>query len=200
MKKLGLILCALVLFSSSAWADAKDTLQQRLAKMDGFYAQFKQTVKTADNQLVQEGKGEIWLTRPYYFNWLMTEPDETEIISDGETVWVYTPMVEQVTATWFKDIVDNRFLLLLTDNESQVWNNYQVNRRQDQFDLIPTDDSSQRFVITILPTGMISNFTIVEEDGQNSFYDLSHQKMGAVDAKKFQFTVPANVTLDDQRQ
>ncbi|MCX8574028.1 MULTISPECIES: outer membrane lipoprotein chaperone LolA [unclassified Gilliamella] len=188
-----------LLVSVSAWAGDKEVLQQRLDKVDGFYARFSQDVKTADNQQVQEGKGDLWVTRPYYFNWKMTEPEETTIISDGSNMWVYTPTVEQVTVMDLKKAVDNRLMLLITDSHNPIWNHYQVTRKQDSFTLKPTDSSSQNFIISVLPSGMISNFTIIEEDGQRSFYDLSHQKLGKVELSKFHFEPPLGIQIDDQR-
>lgn len=200
MKKLLLTVCLFTFFNGAVWADAKDLLQSRLTKVDGFYAKFTQIVKTADNQLVQEGNGELWVNRPYYFNWQIEQPDEMSIISDGKTVWMYTPMVEQVTATWLKDVADNRLLLLITDSQNKVWDNYNVTRKDNQFTLTPTDHSGQNFIISALPTGMIADFTIIEEDGQFSFYELSKQKLGSVEQHRFRFTMPPKVTLDDQRQ
>ncbi|SCB85224.1 outer membrane lipoprotein chaperone LolA [Gilliamella intestini] len=197
MKKFLLLIGALV--SLSAWAGDKEVLQQRLDKIDGFYARFSQDVKTADNQQVQEGKGDLWVSRPYYFNWTMNEPDETSIISDGKNMWVYTPAVQQVSVMDLKKAIDNRLMLLITDSHNSIWNAYNVTRKQNSFTLKATDGSNQDFVISVLPTGMISNFTIIEEDGQRSFYDLSHQKLGKVDLNKFKFTPPAGVTIDDQR-
>ena len=197
MKKF-LILIGL-LTTASAWAGDKEVLQERLAKIDGFYARFSQDVKTADKQPVQQGKGDLWVTRPYYFNWSMTEPDETSIISDGNNMWVYTPAVEHVSVMSLKKMVDNRLMLLITDSHNPIWNTYTVTRKQDSFTLKPTDGSNQDYVISVLPTGMISNFTIIEEDGQRSFYDLSKQTLGKVPLDKFKFTPPAGVTIDDQR-
>lgn len=187
------------IFGFSAWADDKTVLQQRLDKIDGFSAKFSQEVKTADNQLVQQGKGDLWVTRPYYFNWTMNEPDVTSIISDGKDMWVYTPAVEQVSIMSLSKAVDNRLLLLITDSHSPIWAKYDVSRKQDSFTLKPNDESNQDFIISVLPTGMIANFTIIDEDGQRSFYDLSNQKLGKVDNQKFQFTLPTGVTVDDQR-
>lgn len=190
------------LFASlSVWANNKDkeVLQHRLDRIDGFYANFSQDVKTADNQLVQQGKGELWVTRPYYFNWTMNEPDETSIISDGKNMWVYTPAVEQVSVMNLEKAVDNRLMLLITDSHNPIWDVYEVSRKKDSFTLKPTDDSNQNFEISVLPSGMISNFTIIEEDGQRSFYDLSHQELGKVALDKFEFTPPEGVTVDDQR-
>lgn len=197
MKKFLILIGALV--SLYAWAGDKEVLQQRLDKIDGFYARFSQDVKTADNQQVQEGKGDLWVSRPYYFNWTMNEPDETSIISDGKNMWVYTPAVQQVSVMDLKKAIDNRLMLLITDSQNPIWNVYNVTRKQDSFTLKPTDGSNQYFIISVLPTGMISNFTIIEEDGQRSFYDLSRQTLGKVALDKFKFTPPAGVTVDDQR-
>lgn len=197
MKKFLVLMGLLV--SVSAWAGDKEVLQQRLDKVEGFYARFSQNVKTADNQLVQEGKGDLWVTRPYYFNWKMTEPDETTVISDGKNMWIYTPAVEQVTVMNLKKAVDNRLMLLITDSHNPIWDSYNVSRKQDSFTLKPNDDSNQNFIISVLPNGMISNFTIIEEDGQRSFYDLSRQKLGKVTLSQFQFTPPVGVEIDDQR-
>lgn len=196
MKKIVLLLS---LVSTFVWADAKEVLQNRLAKVAGFYAQFTQVVKTADQQLVQEGSGELWVTRPYYFNWKMNQPDQTQIISDGQTLWVYTPEVEQVTANRLDSVVDNRLMLLISDSQNKIWNFYQVESKQNTFTLSPTDGSPQQFIITALPTGMIADFTIIEQDGQRSFYELSHQQLGAVNLQKFVFNLSKGVTLDDQR-
>lgn len=197
MKKFLLILG---LFTSiSVWASDKEVLQQRLDKIDGFYARFSQEVKTADNQPVQDGKGDLWVTRPYYFNWTINEPDETSIISDGKNMWIYTPAVEQVSVMNLEKAVDNRLMLLITDSHNRIWDAYTVTRKQDLFALKATDGSNQDFIISVLPTGMISSFTIIEEDGQRSFYDLSSQKLGKVDLSKFKFTPPTGITIDDQR-
>lgn len=197
MKKILLLLCLFI--SCSVFADAKDTLKERLAKIDGFYAQFTQVVSTADNQLIQEGNGEFWLNRPNYFNWQLNQPDKTTIVSDGKDIWIYMPEVEQVTVMSLKQAVDNRLLLLITDSKSEVWLDYQVEQNEDSFTLKPINATQQSYIIRVLATGTIVDFTIVEEDGQQSFYQLSHQKLGQIDSKKFIFTVPDDVIIDDQR-
>ncbi|RKS85112.1 outer membrane lipoprotein carrier protein [Orbus hercynius] len=197
MKKFILVLGLLV--SCSVFADAKDVLKQRLDKVQGFYAQFSQQVKTADKQVIQEGKGQLWVNRPNYFNWTITEPDETMIISDNKDIWIYTPAVEQVTVMSLNQAVDNQLLLLITDSHNKVWNDYRVDKNDNTFTLKPTNNTNGYFIISVLPTGMIADFTIVETDGQRSYYELSHQSLGIIDMKHFKFTIPQGVTVDDQR-
>ncbi|WP_392565595.1 outer membrane lipoprotein chaperone LolA [Utexia brackfieldae] len=204
MKKIFTLLVLLfsLMTSYPVWAtqaNAKAELQTRLNKLDGFYSQFSQVVKTQEGDLVQEGEGELWISRPYYFNWKLSSPDELSIISDGKTVWIYTPMLEQVTAMSLSNIADNHLLLLITDSHNSIWDGYQVTRNNDLFELMPISQKGQKFQITVTAEGKIISFKIIEEDGQNSFYQLTHHKLAKIDESKFTFIIPKGVTLDDQR-
>ena len=187
MKKILVLLSLLI--SCSAWADAKDDLQERLAKADSFYARFEQTVNTIDHQLIQEKEGEFWLKRPNLFYWTSYEPDSTTFISDGIDIWMYTASPEQLKVMPLEQAVDNRLLLLITDPKSHVWQDYQVKREQNHFTLQPLNKSQQSFKISVLPTGMIADYTIIEKNGQQSIYELSHQTLGGLDNRNFHISV-----------
>ena len=187
MKKILVLLSLLI--SCSAWADAKDVLQERLAKVDSFYAHFKQTVNTTNHQLIQEKEGEFWLKRPNLFYWTTYEPGSTTFISDGIDIWMYTASPEQLKVMPLEQAVDNRLLLLITDPKSHVWQDYQVKREQNHFTLQPLNKSQQSFKISVLPTGMIADYTIIEKNGQQSIYELSHQTLGGLDNRNFHISV-----------
>ena len=108
MKKIA-ITCALLssLVASSVWADAASDLKSRLDKVSSFHASFTQKVTDGSGAAVQEGQGDLWVKRPNLFNWHMTQPDESILVSDGKTLWFYNPFVEQATATWLKDATGN---------------------------------------------------------------------------------------------
>ena len=187
MKKILVLLSLLI--SCAAWADAKDDLQERLAKADSFYAHFKQTVNTTDYQLIQEKEGEFWLKQPNLFYWTTYELGSTTFISDGIDIWMYTASPEQLKVMPLEQAVDNRLLLLITDPKSHVWQDYQVKREQNHFTLQPLDKSQQSFKINVLPTGMIADFTIIEKNGQQSIYELSHQTLGGLNNRHFHISV-----------
>ena len=187
MKKILVLLSLLI--SCSAWADAKDVLQERLAKVDSFYAHFKQTVNTTNHQLIQEKEGEFWLKRPNLFYWTTYEPGSTTFISDGIDIWMYTASPEQLKVMPLEQAVDNRLLLLITDPKSHVWQDYQVKREQNHFTLQPLDKSQQSYKISVLPTGMITDFTIIEKNGQQSIYELYYQALGGLDNRNFHISV-----------
>ncbi|AXF76228.1 outer membrane lipoprotein chaperone LolA [Erwinia tracheiphila] len=203
MKKIVLSCCLLAAFTSvSVLADASSDLQQRLNKVNSFHASFTQKVTDGSGQSVQEGQGELWVKRPDLFNWHMTAPDESVLISDGKTLWFYNPFVEQVSATWLKDATSNTPFILIARNQNSDWKQYNIRRQGDSFELTPesADGNLKQFTINVSSDGTIHQFSAVEQDGQRSSYALKSQKNGAISADKFQFSPPKGVTVDDQRQ
>lgn len=203
MKKLLVACCLLSGFMpTSVLAEATQDLQNRLAKINSFYAHFSQTVTSSDGYAVQQGAGELWIKRPNSFNWHMTSPDESMLISDGQTLWFYNPFVEQVTATWLKNATSKTPFMLITRNNANDWKKYQVKQKGDNFEITPKSSSGnlKQFAITVTHNGTICSFTAVEQDGQRSTYLLKSQQEVSADATKFTFIPLQGVTLDDQRQ
>ncbi|WP_380181401.1 outer membrane lipoprotein chaperone LolA [Kalamiella sp. sgz302252] len=203
MKKMTLTCCLLAAFTSAgAMADASSDLQQRLDKVTSFHASFQQKVTDGSGQSVQDGEGELWVKRPDLFNWHMTAPDESILISDGKTLWFYNPFVEQVSATWLKDATSNTPFMLIARNQRSDWKQYNIKQQGDNFQLTPksADGNLKQFTINVSANGTINQFSAVEQDGQRSSYTLKSQQNGSVSPDKFRFTPPKGVTLDDQRQ
>lgn len=203
MKKLvaafGLILMSL---SAQAFADATSELKARLAEVSNLHANFTQTVYAADNKLVQDGRGELWLKRPNLFRWHMKDPDESILVSDGRTLWFYNPFVEQVTATRLNEVTDNTPFMLITRNSDTEWRKYDIVQQGDNFILTPKSRRGdlKPFEINVTRQGRINSFVAKEQDGQSSIYKLSNHSNAPASADKFSFTVPRGVTLDDQRR
>jgi len=203
MKKLLLSCCLLTaLTSAGALADASGDLQQRLGKVKSFHASFTQKVTDASGSSVQDGEGELWVQRPNLFNWHMTVPDESVLISDGKTLWFYNPFVEQVSASWLKDATSNTPFMLIARNQASDWQQYNIKQQGDSFELTPKNPAGnlKQFTINVSTSGTINQFSAVEQDGQRSSYSLKAQQNGTVNADKFTFTPPKGVTVDDQRQ
>lgn len=203
MKKILLSCCVLTTFASaSALADGASELQQRLDKVNSFHASFTQKVTDGSGANVQDGQGELWVKRPNLFNWHMTAPDESIIISDGKSLWFYNPFVEQVSASWLKDATSNTPFMLIARNQANDWKQYNIKQQGDQFSLTPKSDAGnlKQFTISVSRSGTINQFSAIEQDGQRSNYELKSQQNGAISPDKFTFTPPKGVTVDDQRQ
>jgi outer membrane lipoprotein carrier protein len=202
MKRLLAVGCLLSAFTSaSVLADASSALKERLGQVNTFHANFTQTVTSAEGAAVQQGEGQLWVKRPNLFNWHMTSPDESVLVSDGQTLWFYNPFVEQVTATWLKNATGNTPFMLITRNDSNDWAQYNIKESGDNFELTPKSASGnlKQFTITVTSSGTIKSFTALEQDGQRTVYNLKGEQNASVDADKFKFTPPKGVTVDDQR-
>ncbi|WP_040977600.1 outer membrane lipoprotein chaperone LolA, partial [Necropsobacter massiliensis] len=187
--------------SCSVWADAVTELQARLSKVEVLSADYSQKVSDPKGKEIQQGSGKIQIKRPNLFRMDNKAPQETQIISDGKTLWFYDPFVEQVTANWVKDAVnDTPFVLLTSDNKSH-WNQYSVEQRADTFVLKPKSGKSniKQFDIRIDADGVLKNFSTIEKDGQANLYLLRNITNQPLADNLFQFTLPKGVELDDQR-
>lgn len=99
MKKLAITCALLSGMVVSRLGRCGQRLKSRLDKVSSFHASFTQKVTDGSGNAVQDGQGDLWVKRPNLFNWHMTQPDESVLVSDGKTLWFYNPFVEQATAT-----------------------------------------------------------------------------------------------------
>lgn len=204
MMKKTVKLTALLLASMSSlvWASATEELQARLNKVDTLSADYMQKVSDPKGKEVQQGTGKIQIKRPNLFRIENKMPQETRIISDGKTLWFYDPFVEQVTANWVKEAVNNTPFVLLTGNDKSYWQQYTVEQQEDSFTLTPKDKKSaiKQFNIRVDADGVLKNFSTVERDGQVNLYQLRNITNQALSDSLFKFSVPKGAELDDQRK
>lgn len=195
-------LTALLSASSFAFADAADELQNRLNQVTVLSADFSQTVTSVGGKNVQQGSGKLQIKRPNLFRMDTKSPQETQIIADGKTLWYYDPFVQQVTAQWVKDAVNNTPFVLLTSNDKSHWNQYSVTQNADTFVLKPKAKNSniKQFDIRVDANGVLKNFSTTEKDGQTNLYVLRNIRNQTLADSLFQFNVPKGVELDDQRK
>ena len=196
-----LLVAVPVFLSSAAWATPQQELSTRLGKVNAFSAEFKQKVISPEGDLLVEGEGDVAIQRPNLFRWNTVMPDENLLISDGKTLWYYSPFIEQVTAMWLADATEQTPFVLLTRNNTADWAKYNVAQTADTFTLTPKDRTSSmgKFVVTVAKSGEVRSFSVVEQDGQRSNFSFSKFSGKAQPSDLFKFTPPKGVELDDQR-
>ncbi|MDG2957573.1 outer membrane lipoprotein chaperone LolA [Exercitatus varius] len=195
-------LLTLALAAPLALADAADELQTRLQKVSVFSADFTQNVSSVNGKQVQQGSGKIQIKRPNLFRMDNKKPQETQIIADGKTLWFYDPFVEQVTANWVSDAVNNTPFVLLTSNDPSHWNQYNVQQNSDTFVLKPKAKNSniKQFDIRIDGNGVLKGFSTIEKDGQSNLYMLRNINNNNIADSVFSFSMPKGAEFDDQRK
>ncbi|KHA61258.1 membrane protein [Vibrio variabilis] len=197
MKKLA----ALLFMSFSVLAAPKDELNQRLQKTEGFSADFTQQVTSPDGDLVMEGEGSVEISRPSLFRWTTTMPDENVLVSDGKSLWYYSPFIEQVSIYWQEQATEQTPFVLLTRNRQSDWENYNVSQQGDVFTLVPTavDSNQGQFKLEIDAKGAVKGFSVIEQDGQQSAFKFANIDLTKPKAERFTFAIPQGVEVDDQR-
>ncbi|UCB54926.1 MAG: outer membrane lipoprotein chaperone LolA [Thiotrichales bacterium] len=103
-------------------------LDRFLSETTTMTANFTQTLKSSDGEVLQESAGEFYLQRPGRFRWNYTEPYPQEIVSDGEQVWIYDVDLEQVTVQKQGTGRDNTPMALL-QNRQKLEEAFEIHER-----------------------------------------------------------------------
>ena len=72
-------------------------LENFLANTQTLEANFQQTLRMHDGEVLQQTDGQFYLQRPGLFRWNYQTPYEQIIVSDGEKIWIYDVDLQQVT-------------------------------------------------------------------------------------------------------
>ena len=197
MKKFAVLL----LLSFSVMAAPKDELSKRLQLSEGFSADFTQQLISPEGELLIKGSGKVDISRPSLFRWETVSPDENVMVSDGKSLWYYSPFIQQVSIYSQEKATAQTPFVLLTRNRTSDWDNYKVSQQDDMFTLIPTavDSNQGTFKLEIDKTGAVKGFSVIEQDGQKSDFTFKNVNLAKPSSDHFTFTIPKGVEVDDQR-
>jgi outer membrane lipoprotein carrier protein len=198
------VLFIALIFCSQGFAESMDApalLKHRLAKLQSFEAKFVQTVTDVDKEVLQEAQGNIALKQPNKFYWQLDAPHESVLIADGQTLWHVDPFVEQVVAMDQQQSVQNNPLILLTDPDSESWQDFLVSEQDNVFvRSARQEDASIVRLILRFEQEQLTELSMEDSQQQLSqlvFSDIQ-QNHGLAEGK-FVFVQPQGYDLDDQR-
>jgi outer membrane lipoprotein carrier protein len=202
MQKFLVSLCLLTLsFSANALSADAQQLKDNFAVFEQINATFTQQVSSAEGKLLNESTGEMTISRPGKFHWQVITPEEDLIVSDGKTIWYYSPFIEQVTLINFADAITGTPFALLAGATKAQWADYVVTKQGNIFSVTnPKQVQATNFIFEFDKNNNINKFVVIEEQGQRSEFLLTHKKvLTPIDAAMFKFNIPAGVEVDDQR-
>ncbi|CAG9001044.1 MAG: Outer-membrane lipoprotein carrier protein [Candidatus Celerinatantimonas neptuna] len=201
MKLMRMMVVLMAFISQYALADAASTLRAKLHPIQQFSANFEQTVISPQGKVIHRASGKLVIAKPGKLNWQERHPEQDQIISNGKTIWYYSPIVEQVSIYNTTDAIAHTPFILLADQRKEVWQNYRVNTVKTGFKVESKTDSQQpSFIISFDKQGAIREFDVVDHQGQRSEFKLSHFNLHPrVRSGDFMFKVPDGVAIDDQR-
>jgi chaperone LolA len=189
--------------ASVAAADVKvivSKVEAKYAKVSTIQASFTQVKKDSFGQVQQDG--DVTLQRPTRMRWRFTTGDQSEFVTDGSVLWIYTKADNQVlrindtsqaagTANTFLtslDSLDEMFVVTLVENEGGP-----------TLMLVPRKPGMYKSIRLGLDAALVLE-RVVFVDTYDNVTDIAFRDVkldGTVDPKVFQFQVPAGVKVID---
>lgn len=186
---------------SAQTEDVTASLRAKLEQLKSYHAKFTQQVIDAQGELLQNAQGQLSLKQPNRMHWQVAEPNENTLIADGQTLWHIDPFVEQVVAIDQAQAIENNPMILLTNPQSDAWQDFIISRLDNGFVIQARDLDAQVASLTLV----FREDTLVQlkvEDHQQQvstldFNDISQNQQ--IDDQLFKFVMPEGYELDDQR-
>ena len=199
MKKLNSLLLVLgSLIATPSFADDSQALQDKLATLKSFKAQFSQNVTDPQGQAVMQGEGTIALKQPMMIRWQQTNPDDTLFVSNGDKTYYFDSFAEQVTIMDTHSLIDSTPFVLLTSKEK-----YSVQATDSGFSVTPNkgvESQVEQLDITFAGNEQgLAKLVVTDNSGQLSSFSFNNAQVNtALDTSTFEFTPPEGVEIDDQ--
>lgn len=201
IKKISLLL-VLLMFTTSALADsAAEKLQGYLKQMQTLEGSFQQLTLDARGNRMQEAEGSVQLAKPGRFYWSTEQPFPQVLVSNGTTLWVYDPDLEQVTIQTLDERSTQSPAIILSGEASDLTKHFSINATETGkrvvFDLIPLQQDSLFEELSLdFVEGRISALQLTDSLGQKTRVDLTITQFNQpLDNQVFEFEVPPHVDV-----
>ncbi|WP_199529926.1 outer membrane lipoprotein chaperone LolA [Pseudoalteromonas sp. bablab_jr010] len=203
IKYLALIMGCLL--SGQSFADDSEALQQQLAAIKSFKAEFSQQVTDSQGEAIMQGEGNIALQQPMMIRWQQQSPDDTLFVSNGDKTYYFDSFAEQVTIMNTHSLIDSTPFVLLTSKDPEQWAKYQVVATDAGFSVTPNkgvESQVEKLDIRFNAKEQgLASLTVLDTSGQQSLFTFKDAKVNETLATQtFEFTIPEGVEVDDQSQ
>jgi outer membrane lipoprotein carrier protein len=187
-------------FSSQAGGSAEDIQQLRnlLQPISSLSAQFKQQVSDATGFQLQQSEGLFQVAQPNNLRWIVEQPMPQQIISNGQTLWLYDPDLEQVIVQPFDASIESTPAILFSGDLDRLDSAYFIRQLSpDVFQLTPEQEGSlfSRLEITFANQLPIS-ISLIDSLGQVTRITFSGAQLNpSLPATLFEFEIPGDIDV-----
>jgi len=150
------IVCLLPPAVHAGEVSAAAQLKALLQPLTTLRADFSQRIFAADGYEIQNSQGEMQVARPGKLRWIIAPPMEQWLISDGSTLWLYDPDLEQVIIRPFQQSVADTPAMLFSGGADQLEQSYIVS-------VSSTDTSATYILKPIASSGLYEQISLVFE-------------------------------------
>lgn len=199
-----MLLTLLVGISLQATAGGKvediQRLRDLLQPISSLSSQFNQRITNADGFELQTSEGLFEVAQPNKLRWIVQQPMPQQVISDGVTLWVYDPDLEQVIIQPFdKDIAATPAILFSGELDS-LDSVYFVEQLAEGSFLLTPEQEGSLFSSTAIEFDGAKPSVIVLTDtlGQITRINFTALKLNPlISADQFVFVIPHETDVID---
>ncbi len=180
-------------------------LRQLLTNLNTLNTSFQQTVYSSDGTVVQQTSGQLHAARPGKVRWQTEPPMEQLLVSNGETLWIYDPDLEQVTIKPFNQDLSKTPAILFIGNLDTLEQSYTIYIEKVyieqgevvKFSLIPLADDSLYEKVALSFSGEIPTVMALWDSlGQKTDINFSNTTLNEpIDPALFSFEPPEGVDI-----
>lgn len=179
-----------------------NALRETLAATTSLTGEFEQTLRDAEGEPIESSAGHFVLQRPGRFFWHTRQPFEQQLISDGNTIWLYDPDLMQVTVRPVTDELNNTPAALLSESAESLAEAFLITRSVGQqgrvvFGLTPVDKDSLFARLELeFDAKNLQRIVVHDSLGQTTEFKLTNtERNQPVDATQFTFSAPEGVDV-----
>ncbi|MBI2455958.1 MAG: outer membrane lipoprotein chaperone LolA [candidate division NC10 bacterium] len=179
------------------------------AKTQDLSARFRQTVTNRSLGAVREGGGSFMLKRPGKVRWEYETPEPRLFVTDGKTLWDYSPVDKQARAQALDEVFSSRLPLAFLAGDCQLRRDFAITAVEHAgtraspssrvLDLRPlrADAGIARMLLEVNLQGYtVEKTTLFDAAGNTTVIALTDLKLNSgLSDQQFQFTPPAGVTV-----
>ncbi len=203
-----LVLASVCVFQvSHSYAAAPETsaagqLSQLLTQMQSLDADFQQRILDAKGSRLQEVSGHLSLARPGKFYWATETPFPQTVVSDGETLWLYDPDLEQVTVQQVTQAQNQTPAMLLSGDAASIEERFSIRLIRDsaqfkEFLLVPTGQESLFEELRLsFSQGQLASLLLADSLGQRTSIELFATRFNPeLPDDRFTFMIPDGIDV-----
>lgn len=197
------LLALLGLATTSAHADAVQTLKDFSREVRSGRAEFIQTVSSPDGKRKKTSSGSFEFQRPNQFRFAYLKPFEQLIIGDGQKVWIYDPDLQQASSRKMGQALGATPAALLAG--AHLERDFELKSQPSSGGLdwvLATPRSSDAGLQSLrvgFKGGDLAAIEVVDGFGQRSLLQFNAVKANvSLPAERFRFVLPAGADLIEQ--
>lgn len=192
LMKRAVVFSILLLISLPGFSGGSDnsSLSLAMTPVNSLKGQFLQKQFDESGVLISQSSGDFWVKAPNKIYWQTIEPFVQSLISDGITLWIYDPDLEQVTVSKFDSKMAYAPSMILSGDSEAVAENYVIETvDKDTFRLTPIAKGLFSNALVTFEQGLPQKMEITDELGQLTVIALSSLIPDMeIDDKRFSFT------------